>query len=163
MFDSRVAVSASSTTVSTTTVVDGDHTKDELSPSNTDDNKGGDIVVKDDVANESSSSSSSRSSNVDAVAMMSEHEHQETDPSSPGGQVVGRCLDCDNPFDQFSGTVVCTVCRLPVLVCPSCRIQRCLPGTLTQTHSLSYFAYLHILDFPTITRSSNGCNIKLMF
>jgi predicted sulfurtransferase len=45
-----------------------------------------------------------------------------------GGEVVGRCLDCAEPFDQFSGRVVCTVCRLPVLVCPRCREERCEPG-----------------------------------
>jgi UPF0176 protein len=43
-------------------------------------------------------------------------------------EVVGRCLDCSQPFDEFSGRVVCTVCRLPVLVCPQCREERCVPG-----------------------------------
>ena len=42
--------------------------------------------------------------------------------------LVGRCVECESPFDTFSGKVVCTVCRQPVLVCESCRSSRCYPG-----------------------------------
>ncbi len=34
--------------------------------------------------------------------------------------VVGRCIDCCSPHDTYSGYIACTVCRMPVLVCPSC-------------------------------------------
>jgi len=34
--------------------------------------------------------------------------------------VVGRCIDCASQHDVYSGFIVCTVCRMPVLVCPSC-------------------------------------------
>jgi len=34
--------------------------------------------------------------------------------------IVGTCLDCACPHDEYSGAVVCTVCRMPVLVCPKC-------------------------------------------
>jgi hypothetical protein len=62
-----------------------------------------------------------------------QHQQQQQEPEQED-EVVGRCLDCDIPFDQFSGTVVCTVCRLPVLVCPTCRVHRCLPGRLISIH-----------------------------
>jgi UPF0176 protein len=38
-------------------------------------------------------------------------------------EVVGRCIDCSAPFDQYSGQVVCTVCRLPVLTCAACKAR----------------------------------------
>ena len=54
----------------------------------------------------------------------------EIDPSSSMvvPDVVGRCVDCSCPYDRFSGLVVCTVCRLPVLVCDVCANEKCLPG-----------------------------------
>jgi hypothetical protein len=33
---------------------------------------------------------------------------------------VGRCIDCGCQWDQFSPTVVCTVCRDLVLTCTAC-------------------------------------------
>ena len=35
-------------------------------------------------------------------------------------KIVGRCIECEVPHDSFSGLVVCTVCRVPVLVCSTC-------------------------------------------
>jgi hypothetical protein len=54
----------------------------------------------------------------------------ESDPSSSMivPDVVGRCVDCSCPYDRFSGLVVCTVCRLPVLVCDVCAEEKCYPG-----------------------------------
>jgi predicted sulfurtransferase len=40
--------------------------------------------------------------------------------------VVGRCIDCDAAHDVYSGHIVCTVCRMPVLVCPTC-VASCNP------------------------------------
>ena len=66
------------------------------------------------------------------VALTGSDEVMGTEDTAAGRgvevEVVGRCLDCAAPFDQFSGRVVCTVCRLPVLVCPQCRDERCEPG-----------------------------------
>ena len=42
--------------------------------------------------------------------------------------VIGRCVDCSCPYDSFSGLIVCTVCRLPVLVCTICAVEKCYPG-----------------------------------
>jgi hypothetical protein len=54
----------------------------------------------------------------------------ESDPGSSTivPDVVGRCVDCSCPYDRFSGLVVCTVCRLPVLVCDVCAEEKCYPG-----------------------------------
>ena len=35
--------------------------------------------------------------------------------------IVGTCLYCTRPHDTFDPGCVCTVCREPTLVCPSCR------------------------------------------
>mmetsp|Transcript_33619 Transcript_33619/g.100237 ORF Transcript_33619/g.100237 Transcript_33619/m.100237 type:complete len:1186 (-) Transcript_33619:149-3706(-) len=48
------------------------------------------------------------------------------DVGAPSGKVdernvVGRCLYCSSPHDEFDPSVVCTVCREPVLACDSCR------------------------------------------
>lgn len=52
------------------------------------------------------------------LAKSEEEMHQEQQLQSD--IVVGRCIECQQPHDAYSGLVVCTVCRMPVLVCPSC-------------------------------------------
>jgi predicted sulfurtransferase len=42
--------------------------------------------------------------------------------------VVGKCIDCDAAHDVYSGHIVCTVCRMPVLVCPACVASSNPPG-----------------------------------
>jgi hypothetical protein len=39
-------------------------------------------------------------------------------------EVVGTCIECKAPYDEFSGRKVCTVCRDLVLVCDPCYYQR---------------------------------------
>jgi hypothetical protein len=60
----------------------------------------------------------------DAARENDDADDADDDDEENGGaeeEVVGQCLDCRRPHDTFSGRVVCTVCRLPVLVCPACR------------------------------------------
>jgi predicted sulfurtransferase len=38
-------------------------------------------------------------------------------------RVVGKCVECKSPFDEISGSRVCTVCRDLVLVCPTCQVK----------------------------------------
>jgi UPF0176 protein len=38
-------------------------------------------------------------------------------------QAVGRCIECETPFDEVSGSRICTVCRDLVLVCPNCQVK----------------------------------------
>jgi len=35
-------------------------------------------------------------------------------------EIVGRCIECSTPYDEISGSRLCTVCRDLVLVCPDC-------------------------------------------
>ncbi|KAL7692466.1 putative Rhodanese-like domain, rhodanase, Rhodanese-like domain superfamily [Plasmopara halstedii] len=39
-------------------------------------------------------------------------------------EVVGKCIECQTPHDEFSGRKVCTVCRDLVLVCDPCYFAR---------------------------------------
>lgn len=43
---------------------------------------------------------------------------------SQNSEVVGKCIECQCPFDEFSGRKVCSVCRDLVLVCDSCFHER---------------------------------------
>eukprot|EP00934_Nitzschia_sp_Nitz4_P005222 Nitzschia sp. Nitz4//scaffold378_size14206//5794//7416//NITZ4_008949-RA/size14206-processed-gene-0.15-mRNA-1//-1//CDS//3329549693//5212//frame0 len=45
------------------------------------------------------------------------------DPKLPQNEVVGRCIECDIPFDEICGSRVCTVCRDLVLVCHQCQCK----------------------------------------
>ena len=130
VFDSRVAVSAGSATITTTTTT-------TTAPTTTNDDDDGDddgVTSNENASSSNSSSSSSNSSSSSTVADAIITSGQQQEPElEPEQEVVGRCLDCSTPFDQFSGTVVCTVCRLPALVCPSCRVHRCLPGKFRHT------------------------------
>jgi len=49
--------------------------------------------------------------------------------------VVGKCIDCEIPYDEYSGYIVCTVCRMPVLVCPSCQTAN--------PHPEEYYCHRH--------------------
>lgn len=35
--------------------------------------------------------------------------------------VVGKCIECNIPYDEISGANLCSVCRDLILICPSCR------------------------------------------
>lgn len=41
-------------------------------------------------------------------------------PPSNSSIVVGTCIDCSCSHDNYAGDIACTVCRIPVLVCPAC-------------------------------------------
>jgi hypothetical protein len=62
-------------------------------------------------------------------------------------QVVGKCIECQAPFDEISGSRICTVCRDLVLVCPECQL------TLREYHchrhaswKTFYFTFLQLFD-----------------
>jgi len=38
-------------------------------------------------------------------------------------EIVGRCVECNDPFDELCGSRVCTVCTVLVLVCERCRAR----------------------------------------
>jgi hypothetical protein len=43
--------------------------------------------------------------------------------ASSSEEVVGRCLLCNTPFDDYSARNRCSLCRLLVLVCKSCQVS----------------------------------------
>jgi hypothetical protein len=62
-------------------------------------------------------------------------------------EVVGRCLECGENFDELSGSRRCTVCQDLVLVCPCCE------STLREYHCRRhstwkdcYFTFLEVFD-----------------
>lgn len=54
------------------------------------------------------------------VAMGPDGEVAGTAETANATKVVGHCIDCHSNFDRYSGNIVCTVCRQPVLVCDEC-------------------------------------------
>ncbi|KAL7556785.1 hypothetical protein ACA910_005226 [Epithemia clementina (nom. ined.)] len=72
-------------------------------------------------------------------------------PSSNGGalprDIVGKCLECAAPFDVLSGSRICTVCRVLVLVCPSCcNVLREYHCRRHQSWKKCYFTFLEVFD-----------------
>jgi len=64
-------------------------------------------------------------------------------------QVVGRCVECNDAFDELCGSRVCTVCRDLVLVCTNCRSNVSLREYHCKRHSAwktAYFSFLEIFD-----------------
>ena len=39
-------------------------------------------------------------------------------------EVIGRCVDCGDPYDTYCCDQRCSVCRQPVLTCPNCKKKR---------------------------------------
>lgn len=50
--------------------------------------------------------------------------------------IIGKCIYCSQPHDEYSGLSVCTVCRLPVLCCNECVNNIPHPG--------EYHCHMHI-------------------
>jgi predicted sulfurtransferase/23S rRNA-/tRNA-specific pseudouridylate synthase len=62
-------------------------------------------------------------------------------------EVVGKCLYCEAPFDQFDAKCVCTVCREPLLACSQCRGR---PEFHCQQHFHLRTCYFSSLDRFTV-------------
>eukprot|EP00804_Cyclotella_cryptica_P001299 CCRYP_017906-RA/>CCRYP_017906-RA protein AED:0.35 eAED:0.35 QI:0/-1/0/1/-1/1/1/0/717 len=45
----------------------------------------------------------------------------EEDSKNRASNIVGKCIECQTPYDQLSGANLCTVCRDLILICPTCR------------------------------------------
>ena len=54
---------------------------------------------------------------------MSAEETTTTTTCETQETIVGRCVECQQPFDEFDPHCVCTVCREPSLVCRECQAQ----------------------------------------
>ncbi|GBG67866.1 hypothetical protein CBR_g985 [Chara braunii] len=48
-------------------------------------------------------------------------DHRVSVPSAHPTTVIGRCLECHSPYDDYSARCRCTTCRLLILICPDCQ------------------------------------------
>jgi predicted sulfurtransferase len=67
--------------------------------------------------------------------------------------IVGKCVECEIPFDELSGSRVCTVCRDLVLICECCQSK--LPEYHCRRHSgwkSAYFTFLERFDWAELER-----------
>lgn len=74
----------------------------------------------------------------------------------PKDIVVGRCVECDAPFDEICGSRLCTVCRDLVLVCPHCQDK--LREYHCRRHAgwkACYFTFLEIYDAEQLLNQHN--------
>ena len=77
-------------------------------------------------------------------------------------EVVGKCIECATPFDELSGSRICTVCRVLVLVCPSCtKTLREYHCRRHQSWKNSYFTFLQVFDQDELrAQYSNLCTLR---
>mmetsp|Transcript_29779 Transcript_29779/g.42503 ORF Transcript_29779/g.42503 Transcript_29779/m.42503 type:complete len:444 (-) Transcript_29779:111-1442(-) len=86
-------------------------------------------------------------------------------------EVVGRCLDCSIACDHYSGKHVCTVCRMPVLICSSCvsiNISRQIGRTVGEFHCQRhrdlkdlYFTDLKVFNQEELQLQRDGLSLLL--
>lgn len=55
-------------------------------------------------------------------------ERSACEDATDGDEIVGRCIDCNDAHDVYSGSIICTVCHMPVLYCPRCVRENLNPG-----------------------------------
>ena len=75
--------------------------------------------------------------------------------ASQNTTVVGRCVSCATPYDELSGSRLCTVCRDLVLVCPAC--AQALPEYHCVGHQSwkdCYFSFLDQFDTQELERQA---------
>eukprot|EP00607_Mallomonas_marina_P010399 CAMPEP_0182422016 /NCGR_PEP_ID=MMETSP1167-20130531/7605_1 /TAXON_ID=2988 /ORGANISM="Mallomonas Sp, Strain CCMP3275" /LENGTH=443 /DNA_ID=CAMNT_0024599717 /DNA_START=180 /DNA_END=1512 /DNA_ORIENTATION=- len=65
--------------------------------------------------------------------------------------ILGKCGECTDPYDVYSGARVCTVCRVPVLICESCVAKAKFPDEL---HCMKH-RHLRDVYFTVIERFSD--------
>ena len=86
----------------------------------------------------------------------------ENDDKDDSYEVVGRCVECNDPFDELCGSRVCTVCRDLVLVCAMCRSNDSLREYHCKRHSAwktSYFSFLDIFDTSELEAQRNALRV----
>lgn len=58
---------------------------------------------------------------LDPESLKVDNDDTITSQKCKSSTVVGRCIECETPYDQLSGAHLCTVCRDLLLICPNCR------------------------------------------
>ncbi|CAB9520305.1 UPF0176 protein [Seminavis robusta] len=71
----------------------------------------------------SRSSSSSAMDDDNCTGSSTKEHQQQTSPIDNPQQIVGKCVECSAPYDEISGSRICTVCRDLVLVCTLCQVK----------------------------------------
>lgn len=83
----------------------------------------------------------------DQRVAMSPSECQDPHAPSTNHDVVGKCIGCQEAYDELCGSRVCTVCRDLVLVCPTCQVQlREYHCTRHSSWKNCYFTFLDIFS-----------------
>jgi predicted sulfurtransferase/23S rRNA-/tRNA-specific pseudouridylate synthase len=93
---------------------------------NNDDNNNNDDSIYHADATSMTTSSINSSSPSPSSPPSSSIQHKDiacTEASNISSMIVGQCLYCQNPYDQFDPNCVCTVCREPILICQQCQLQ----------------------------------------
>ena len=64
--------------------------------------------------------------------------------------VVGKCINCSGKSDNLSGSIVCTVCRAVIIVCPTCVKTNPHPGEYhCSRHQFLKHCYFTVLELYT--------------
>lgn len=70
-----------------------------------------------------------------------------SDRVTSGSDIVGKCIECHDPFDEICGSRVCTVCRDLVLVCKKCQSElREYHCARHSTWKRCFFTFLDVFD-----------------
>jgi predicted sulfurtransferase len=103
-----------------------------------------------------------QSANKDDVQQQEQRKHEPV-ASPQQHDVVGRCSECQLPFDEICGSRVCTVCRDLVLVCHTCRRGN---HTLREYHcrrhsswKRCYFTFLEIFSVNALQEQRQGLQL----
>lgn len=75
-------------------------------------------------------------------------------------QVVGKCVECNTPFDELCGSRVCTVCRDLVLICDTC--QPFLREYHCKRHASwkkTYFSFLEIFPIEELESQKDALTV----
>jgi ferredoxin len=77
-------------------------------------------------------------------------------------EIIGACFKCGDPYDEYCGSRVCTVCRDLVLVCPKCQ------SVLLEYHCLRhrewrsfYFTFLNRFDVQELNQQRQDLETTL--
>jgi hypothetical protein len=78
---------------------------------------------------------------------MSGSDSKGCDESTKAHEIVGRCFECDSPYEEVLGSTICTVCRDVSVICDAYRSK--LKEYHCRRHAewtLCYFTFLEVFS-----------------
>lgn len=79
------------------------------------------------------------------ILVKGDDESDQAIPSSDN--VVGKCINCSDTSDNLSGSLICTVCRAVLIVCPKCVKHNKHPGEYhCSKHQFLKHCYFTVLE-----------------